>query len=581
MAIEKETSSRKPSTPQDSDREQDPPQTARKIPGPYDELDPADKMTTPDIAGETFRRRVTILMPHYTEERTAFNIRFVEDKDREGAKWALTASNPKDFRNKVDDSPEEWFTGIVTLWKLHQDATKKISVLEEEAEDMRSRGCALTEALEESERNVKRLREGSVDTPLHHKEVEALRKDNERLRGARDHHRTMKEGAWKTIKALEEEVLQLRNQQGNHHDATPLDSPPRKGVSFLKRDGSSSEIPGNPFQGRYADSEPRANPFSGAYANTEPRLPTQFGAEPFRPQGIDPKHMRRPEPFSGDKWNPEEYEIWKDMVHANLRALRLTSEQDKIEWVRGYLRGTAYNAVKERTREASRNPYGALREMIQDLDNQFEDKSRKQTARHKLHHPTSRMKEGEAYTVWFPRFNNLLAVLNLPDDWARDELMDHITDKLADRVNAGEPPTTFAALHARLLKLDEAERLRATRNASRFDPFGFRSQQEKPGKFQKTATTKTPSAQKPGSQRKGDGSTVWRPPLLFRKTVKSGRCTFCGKEEHKGDDPNRPCKNDKPISDEELAILLHAVELDEDEDEGTESESSTEPSEKA
>lgn len=140
------------------------------------------------------------------------------------------------------------------------------------------------------------------------------------------------------------------------------------------------------------------------------------------------KKLPDPEPFSGDI---KELDGWIKQIALKLRgnANWYPTEQDKLGYVVGRLRGKAYDQVESMVRETGEVDYNTLDDLFQDLKRAFGDPNRAATAANKI----SRMRQtNQDFSSYIAEFKREVNHTNWNNSAKKDALLSGLSREIKD-----------------------------------------------------------------------------------------------------------------------------------------------------
>ena len=435
------------------------------------------------------------------------NLRFAEnaihlyDQITEGV--VATCNNRDEFMPAINKDPMLWLNGIENLIKSRNSLTGDITILV-------------------TRMDREQVKHAEVQSQLTEKlaSLEAAQLSISRLRKLRYDYRSLAKKLEQENLALKAEVTKLQEKLGG-----PTDE-----AQYRDSDEDETGIPSNP------------KPVSVS-KHSSLSLPGHNTKYP----NIDN--------FNGDT-DVDNYDSWRLHVEAKLRqsAIMFNSEQDKIDYVRAYCKGSAFNVIKDRASLNAVKPYSTIEEMLKDLDNLYVVHDKVARADVKLHSAEFAQGQSESFEKFFSRFTTTISVLNYTDEQKISALKRTMKRRLRVRM-AGMQYTVYSDYveKARQCDLDLQDIDSTTPKQGR----GGKAQA--PSKGTRGQNTATASAESAGVSKP---TNSFRAPNVRARLAKEGRCYKCLQPGHRLNDENAPCKDTPAVTNAQAEIYLKSIGIE-------------------
>lgn len=254
--------------------------------------------------------------------------------------------------------------------------------------------------------------------------------------------------------------------------------------------------------------------------------------------------------FRGEE-DADEYEAWKLHAYSKIRksSSMFPFEQDKIDYVRDRCKRSAFVVVQNRASHKSEDPYPTLEDMFEDLDQAFGNINEEEINEETLHGANFQMgvaKKNETLDEFITRFRKTIRPLtkSMTQKQLAAAFRRNLSKRLQGRLADGTTYNTLAEIITKVKKINV--QLIATYGEEKEE--GRKSNRQR-DKGEKKAREKAVY----------DSRNPRRPSELFRKLINEGICIKCGEKGHKNRDDQAPCKDKKPLSNEEIQAKISSI----------------------
>jgi len=227
-----------------------------------------------------------------------------------------------------------------------------------------------------------------------------------------------------------------------------------------------------------------------------------------------------------------------------------SSEQDKVDYVRDRCKKSAFLVVQNRASHMSEDPYPTLEDMFEDLDQAFGNINEEEINEETLHSTNFQMgvaKKNETLDEFITRFRKTIRPLtkSMTQKQLAAAFRRNLIKRLQDRLADGTTYNTLAEIITKVKKI----------NVQLIATYGEEKEEGKKSNRQQDNKGEKKSREKPVY----DSRNPRRPSELFRKLINEGICIKCGEKGHKNRDDQAPCKDKKPLSNEEIKAKVSSI----------------------
>jgi hypothetical protein len=229
-------------------------------------------------------------------------------------------------------------------------------------------------------------------------------------------------------------------------------------------------------------------------------------------------------------------------------------EWAKIEYLRGYCKDAAYNAIRLRALPQSNNKYEHRQDLYDELEELFGVQDKQKVALNKIIHGKIKQADSESVGAWLSRFSNVAIEAGLDTKTKHSFALTNLNSRYkSPAVNNAGHDESWAAFISRMRAVE-------FNNAA---AYGTERRNRDTRGGGKRDTKK--DASKPGSRSQNDEYGSWRPKEEFAKIMAKKVCAKCFKSGHRPTDKDAPCRRQKkkPFSAFEDLAAANKEELKE------------------
>lgn len=255
----------------------------------------------------------------------------------------------------------------------------------------------------------------------------------------------------------------------------------------------------------------------------------------------------------------EDLEQWIATAETKFRRSHKNypDEWSKVEYLRGYCAGAAYETVKSRALPQSNRRYKHRQDLYDDLTENFGVPDKKKAALDRIFNGKVKQAEHEKVGTWISRFNVLAIEAGLDQTSKMFLALANLNAKFKTAATQNAKPNeSWAEFVARMRAVEQSA---AAAYGTNTNP--SRRNESKSTDAKKEEEKK--KGKKAGGRDKDDEYGSYRPKEQFERIIQKKVCAKCFKSDHKFNDPAAPCKDKKKTP---FSVFESLFVVDEDEE---------------
>ncbi|KAF1980673.1 hypothetical protein K402DRAFT_426038 [Aulographum hederae CBS 113979] len=533
-----------------------------------------------------------------TEDRKCGHRHWFDDcsiceEAKEGPNWVI--QNEEDYKVFVNDTAAEFLEVTKDAIRKQHAAEQEVLQLQDQVKELRVLKESLQAAHEKASDVESRIRRSRNEWRTTCGELSIRVKELQEQQDARQ-----------GVDSDEEQLpAHLRNLHGRRPTPTPdqnIQSSPgvfhgRPDLNRNDRTGTGSLhswAPRHPFQpgqparspsiqGREHSAPPQMNPpwyrrpTDGLHM--PPLLDNTEGAIPVGDVEYDSKYPDAFE-FYGNEKDKHLFEQWESRIYTKIRYGHKRSLQAQVDYIRDRTKANAWDIVRTRSLPGSDFPYTSTVEMMDDLRRVYGAYNVEATAEADFQNTEKmRMKPHESLADFLARWNRILSPIRQgkTDVYLITRMRSLLPQRTQIRLQTGRSFTSIAEFLDAVQELDRQLNMwdEARPQKEKTAPIFTRPALSRYPAGGKASTSNVP---KPATSRRTfianeESGRELRPPPVVRRLQAMKACFDCGQSGHSRIEEDRPCKNQKPLSNDQItrqlgftSTQLASVDIEEEQD---------------
>lgn len=230
-------------------------------------------------------------------------------------------------------------------------------------------------------------------------------------------------------------------------------------------------------------------------------------------------------------------------------ATLFKTEATKLDYIRDYTDGIAFEVIKDKADPTSTNPYPHSNDTLAELERMFGEHNIRARMQAKLHDPSFAMNaQKETFEQFLVRFTTTIAPCAYSDEDKIFHLKRNLIKTMQTKVSDGTKYNSLDELITRYRGIDTdynaLSKDRTRRNNSSGNSSGSRNNRG-------SNSTSNRNSNRPRG--------VKYPAHVVNKISKEGRCFKCLEKGHRSNDPNAPCKDAQHLTQDQVTAKLATV----------------------